>query len=130
MPQKCNKEQRKTMETIDCSQCKKQSVCCSYGAWVDLEEAKKIVTLGLKGEFYHLEKDDDFPSGYCVGTSYENEPCSFLDSDGLCSIHKIDYALKPTYCKEFPYENGQLSPFAEDLCALAKEKKARKKHKA
>lgn len=115
------------MKKIDCSKCEKQSVCCSYGAWVDLEEAKKIVPLGLKGEFYHLEKDDDFPSGYKVGTSYENEPCSFLDSKGLCSIHVIDYGLKPAYCKQFPYEDGKLSPWVKHLCAKAK--KSRKKIK-
>ena len=119
------------MKRIDCSQCKKQSVCCSYGAWVDLEEAKKIAPLGLKGEFYHLEKDDDFPSGYKVGTSYENEPCSFLNAKGLCSIHVVDYALKPSYCKQFPYEDGKLSPWAKDLCHAAKKgKRGSKKGKS
>ena len=108
------------MDKIDCSECKKQDNCCSYGAWVDVEEAKKIVALGIKGEFYHFEKDDDFPSGYKVGTSYEENPCSFLTSDGLCAIHKVDYSAKPFHCKEFPYENGKLSPFADALCLVHK----------
>jgi Fe-S-cluster containining protein len=74
----------------------------------------------LKGVFSHLEPDPDFPSGYRVGTSYGNEPCTFLDPDGLCSIHKVDIALKPVSCKEFPYENDAMSPFVGELCTLYK----------
>ena len=115
------------MEKIDCLKCKQQHVCCDFGAWVDLEEAKKILSLGLKGDFFHLEKDDDYPSGYRVGTSYEDNRCSFLTPDGLCSIHKIDYDLKPDHCKEFPYENGKLAPIADMLCSVVKSEKKKKK---
>ena len=108
------------MERIDCSKCKKASGCCETGAWVDLEQAKKILSLGLEGTFYHLEKDDDFPSGYKVGTSYEYDPCTFLTPDGLCAIHKVDYSLKPSHCKEFPYEQGRLAEFAHILCSEVK----------
>ncbi|MDD5594916.1 MAG: hypothetical protein PHY94_01600 [Candidatus Omnitrophica bacterium] len=114
---------------IDCMKCKKQHACCDFGAWVDLEEAKQILSLGLKGDFYHLERDDDFPSGFRVGTSYEDNHCSFLTKDGLCSIHKVDIKFKPAHCKEFPYEKGKLSPFADVLCLLAKPKKKIKKKK-
>jgi len=107
------------MKKIDCGKCKKQSVCCSFGAWVDLEEAKRIASLGLKGDFHHLEVDKDFPSGYRVGTSYGNTPCSFLTPQGLCAVHIVDYKFKPSHCKEFPYENKKLSPFAKVLCSLA-----------
>ncbi|MDD5347285.1 MAG: YkgJ family cysteine cluster protein [Candidatus Omnitrophica bacterium] len=113
------------MKRIDCSKCKKGSACCKFGAWVDLEEAKKILSLNLKGDFFHFEKDDDFPSGYKVGTSIEDEPCSFLTPDGLCAIHKVDYNLKPTHCKEFPYERGRLSDFADVLCLEVMPKKRR-----
>ncbi|HAH19708.1 MAG: hypothetical protein A2Y00_04290 [Omnitrophica WOR_2 bacterium GWF2_43_52] len=112
---------------INCLKCKEQNVCCDFGAWVDLEEAKKILVLGLKGDFYHLEKDKDFPSGYKVGTSWEDNQCSFLTSEGLCSIHKVDYDLKPAHCKEFPYENGKLSPLADVLCPVVKSKVKMKK---
>lgn len=111
---------RKVKEVIDCLECKTQADCCRLGAWADLEEAKKIASLGLKGEFFQLEKDEDFPSGYRIGTSFEDDPCSFLDPDGLCSIHKIDYGLKPEACKEFPYENNKLSSYAGVLCTLFK----------
>jgi len=109
-----------TKVIINCLECKSQSDCCRVGAWADLEEAKKIAALGLKGEFFQLEQDNDFPSGYRIGTSYEDKPCTFLDSDGLCSIHKIDYALKPNACKDFPYENSRLSPYADVLCTSFK----------
>ncbi|TAN60820.1 YkgJ family cysteine cluster protein [bacterium] len=106
-----------------CGRCKKKDSCCDFGVWVDLEVAKKILLLGLGGDFYHLEEDEDFPSGYKVGTSPEDNRCSFLDPDGLCAIHKVDYNLKPAYCREFPYENGKLSPEAGVLCPRAKSKR-------
>lgn len=115
------------MKAIDCIQCRQQHACCGYGVWVDLEEAKKILSLGLKGDFFHLEKDTDSPSGYRVGTSYEDNPCSFLTPAGRCAIHTADYKLKPVHCKEFPYENGKLSPFAGVLCVAVKSKKKIKK---
>ena len=115
------------MRMIDCLKCKQKNSCCDFGVWVDLEEAKKILSLRLKGDFYHLEKDKDFPSGYRVGTSYEDNHCSFLTPEGLCSIHKVDYNLKPAHCKEFPYEKGKLSPFADVLCSRVKSKRRIKK---
>lgn len=114
------------MEAIDCLKCREQHACCGFGVWVDLEEAKKILSLGLKGDFYHLEKDENYPSGYRVGTSYEDNPCSFLTPAGLCAIHQVDYALKPLHCKEFPYEKGKLAPIADLLCAVVKSKKKTK----
>lgn len=110
------KNNKITNEAIDCSKCRNQADCCRMGAWIDLEEAKKILSLGIKGDFFHLEIDKDFPSGYKVGTSYEDEQCVFQDPDGLCRIHKIDYALKPVTCKEFPYEGGKIAPIADVLC--------------
>lgn len=115
-------KKRISRENVSCVECKSPADCCRLGAWIDLEEAKKILSLGIKGDFFHLEKDKDFPSGYRVGTSYEDNPCSFLDSDGLCSIHKVDYSLKPNTCKDFPYENNKVSDFADVLCTLYKSK--------
>lgn len=105
------------MEKIDCNRCKQQHVCCETGALVDLEEAKKILDLNLDiGGFFRFEKDEDFPSGYSAATSHDDGPCSFLTEDGLCAIHKVSYDLKPTYCKQFPYEDGKIAHFAKDLC--------------
>lgn len=113
---------------IDCRKCKTQEECCQTGAWLDLEEAKKILKLKIKGgDFFHLEKDDSYPSGYATSTSVGYNPCSFLTSDGLCSIHKIDYELKPSHCKGFPYENGKLSPVAKHLCIAVKPKRKKSK---
>jgi len=122
-------KQRKE-KPINCFECKSQSDCCRFGAWLDLEEAKIISTLGLKGEFFQLERDNDFPSGFRIGTSYEDNPCTFLDPDGLCSIHKLDYKHKPKSCKEFPYENNKVSPFANYLCTLHKSQMKKRKKKA
>jgi len=113
-------KKEKKLEVIDCLKCQNQADCCRMGAWIDLEEAKKILSLGIKGDFFHLEIDKEFPSGFKVGTSYEDEPCVFQDADGLCRIHKIDYALKPVTCKEFPYENGKIAPIADVLCVQYK----------
>ena len=113
--------------TIECRDCKTQAKCCRLGAWVDLEEAKKILELGIKGgDFFHLEKDDDYPCGYRVGTSIEDEPCTFITRDGLCAIHKIDYRLKPEHCREFPYEKDKLSPIARYLCEVVKARRKKK----
>ncbi len=121
------KKNMKKINTIECHECKTQSRCCRMGAWVDLEEAKKILALGIKGgDFFHLEKDDDYPSGYRVGTSVEDEPCIFITKDGLCAIHKIDYRLKPEHCREFPYEKDKLSPIAKYLCEVVKSRRKKK----
>ncbi|MGD0336835.1 MAG: YkgJ family cysteine cluster protein [Candidatus Omnitrophota bacterium] len=119
-------KRKKTGKKIDCLKCKTQADCCRFGAWIDLEEAKRIISSGIKGDFFHLEKDKDFPSGYRVGTSYEDEQCSFLGRDGLCVIHKVDYRLKPVTCKEFPYEDNKISSFADVLCTVFKSKMRKK----
>ena len=67
-------EKQSVEENIDCMECSSQAECCRIGAWIDLEEAKKILPLGLKGEFFQLQEDSDFPSGYKIGTSYEENP--------------------------------------------------------
>jgi len=123
-------KRKKGIKVVDCCECDTQADCCRMGAWIDLEEAKRIVSSGIKGDFFHLEKDEDFPSGYKVGTSFEDEPCSFLGSDGLCAVHKVGYHLKPVTCKEFPYEDGKVSPFVDVLCTMYKKNAGRKKKKA
>lgn len=121
----------KSKNRVKCQQCKTQEKCCRLGVWVDLDEAKKILALGIKGgDFFHLEKDGDYPSGYRVGTSIEDESCTFYTPDGLCAIHKIDYSLKPSHCKEFPYENGKLSTIAKYLCVAVKARHRKKKSRS
>ena len=118
----------RSKKIVKCHECKTQEKCCRLGAWVDLGEAKKILALGIKGgDFFHLEKNENYPSGYRVGTSIEDEPCTFITRDGLCAIHKINYSLKPTHCKEFPYENGKLSSIAKYLCVAVKARRKNKK---
>lgn len=117
-------------QTVECTVCKVQEKCCRMGTWVDLDEAKKILSLGIKGgDFFHLEKDKDYPSGYRVGTSVEDGRCTFISRDGLCEIHKKNYDLKPSHCKEFPYENGRLSSIAKYLCEEVKSRHKKKTKK-
>jgi len=104
---------------INCYKCPHPAHCCQEGVSIDLEEAKKIIPLKLGGEFFHLEKDKDFPSGYRIDTSLGDQRCTFLTKDGLCSVHNISYDLKPTPCKEFPWdEDGGLSTDVESLCIV------------
>ena len=117
------------MKNIDCNKCTRMSHCCSTGAWVDLEEAKKILKLGLGGEFYHLERDGDFPSGYKIGTSIGYNACTFLTKKGLCSVHIADYGLKPKMCIEFPLEKGKPAPYLDELCIMYMEQKKRRQGK-
>lgn len=120
-------KKKKSRRLLDCDNCKTQADCCKLGAWIDLDEAKKISERGIKGEFFHLEKDTSSPSGWRIGTSYEDEKCTFLDPDGLCRVHKTDYNLKPKTCIEFPYENNKISYIAGSLCTLYKKKWAAKR---
>jgi len=119
---------KRKIKTFDCAECSQQAYCCQEGAWVDLDEALKITTLRLDGVFTNLRKDKSFPSGYKVSTSRvvtptKDSPCSFLTDDGLCSVHKVDYDLKPTFCREFPYENGKITPISRYYCLLLKRKR-------
>jgi Fe-S-cluster containining protein len=108
------------MKKINCSKCKIKGSCCRSGVWVDLEEAKNIVKLDLSGKFYDLIIDDEFPSGWKISTSSEDMFCSFLCPDGLCAIHKVNYKLKPKYCKEFPYQDGKIENYAKQYCVMLK----------
>lgn len=110
------------MEEFNCRPCPSKHNCCQEGVWVDLDEAKKILCLTLSGKFFHLEEDDGFPSGYKIATCIDDNPCSFLNRKGFCEIHKLGYALKPAYCKQFPYEDGGISSDAKYLCLLYDDK--------
>lgn len=106
----------------NCDSCKvKGFSCCQKGVWVDLENAKDIQQLDLYGKFENLQQDKEYPSGWKIHTKVNGKGCSFLTVDGLCSIHKLSYELKPEYCKEFPLENNEVKPYAFQLCVDLKE---------
>ena len=116
----------KTNKHINCLACSRPHECCQIGSWVDLDEAKKILALKIKGgNFYLLRKvkHRDFPSGYMTSTSYGMTPCTFLNKAGRCIIHIKDYRLKPVVCKEFPFEDGKLSKEVHSICAEIKKRK-------
>lgn len=89
--------------------CRACGNCCVHGVLVDLEEAKKIIAL-YGGQMHELTQDKDFPSGWRVSTSHGDTVCLYRKKN-LCSIHEN----KPFYCKEFPLEDGKISP-SIDYC--------------
>ena len=103
--------------------CNCRGECCYYGVYTDLKEHQKILekkesiirvmdssqTKNIDEWFEPIEKDNDFESGFAVGTEVVNGKCTFLDKDGLCSLQKIaiqegeyKWKYKPLYCILFP----------------------------
>jgi Fe-S-cluster containining protein len=97
--------------------------CCYYGVFADLKEAQKILSIkdkilanmdetqsqNVDGWFEEEEEDEDFESGFAVGTEVINGKCTFLDKNGLCTLQKIamqegehKWKYKPIYCVLFP----------------------------
>jgi Fe-S-cluster containining protein len=104
--------------------CQCNGECCHYGVYTDLKESEAIMAMKDKiidamdesqtkdtsVWFEKPQKDDDFESGFAVGTELYNNKCVFLDKNGLCTLqkladaegkHKWDY--KPIYCVLFPF---------------------------
>lgn len=110
--------------------CECKGECCHYGVYADLREYELITS--IKDEiipfldntqtrdaskwFEAPEKDDDFESGFAVGTELHNNKCVFLDCNGLCTLQKLaiskneySWKYKPLYCILFPltiYQNS------------------------
>lgn len=104
--------------------CKCNGECCHYGVYTDLKEHELIMSLkdkiidamdetqpkDTKVWFEEPQKDDDFESGFAVGTELYNGKCVFLDKAGLCTLQKLALAegkhhwdYKPVYCILFPF---------------------------
>jgi Fe-S-cluster containining protein len=104
--------------------CKCNGECCHYGVYTDLKEFEGIMaikdkiiakmdesqTIDIKKWFEAPQKDEDFESGFAVGTELHNGKCVFLDKAGLCSLQKLavsegrdKWDYKPVYCILFPF---------------------------
>jgi Fe-S-cluster containining protein len=104
--------------------CKCNGECCNYGVYTDLKEFESIMaikdkikdamdesqTKDEKEWFEAPQKDEDFESGFAVGTELHNGKCVFLDKVGLCTLQKLamsegkhKWGYKPTYCILFPF---------------------------
>lgn len=101
-----------------------ESICCSAGVYVDLEEKERILShreiikkylddtqVKDHARWFDAEvvDDSDFPSGKAVGTEVVDDRCVFLNKYGRCSLQiagseeKLGrWALKPFYCVAFP----------------------------
>lgn len=105
--------------SCDCS-----GECCNYGVFTDLKEYEDIMSikdkiLPLMDEsqtkdinewFEEPQEDNDFESGFAVGTEVINGKCVFLDKNGLCTLQKLamsegehKWKYKPIYCVLFPF---------------------------
>lgn len=106
-----------------CDICICSGECCYYGVYTDKSEFENIMSFKEKiisymddsqtkdadDWFEAPEKDDDFPTGFAVGTEVYNGKCVFLDKQGFCTLQKMAYAenefkwkYKPLYCILFP----------------------------
>ena len=101
-----------------------QTTCCSSGVYLDPTDRDVILQhkeeIKLKMDetqttddtvwFDNLRVDDqDFPSGYAIGTEVFNDKCVFLGKDGRCSVQLVSaekyndpWKIKPFYCIAFP----------------------------
>lgn len=94
---------------FECSSCTR---CCEQ-PWRTLIEPEKAAALdqvawerefpALAGRTLYRRVRDDDRTVYELGKG-EGVKCVFLDSDGLCIIHKkLGYDAKPNMCQQFPY---------------------------
>lgn len=104
--------------------CRCNGECCYFGVYTDLKEHETIMaikdkiidamddtqTKNTKDWFEIPQKDEDFASGFAVGTELYKGKCVFLDKAGLCTLQKLavaerkhKWAYKPTYCILFPF---------------------------
>ena len=136
-----------------CGPHKCETSCCSSGVFLD--PAERDVILDHKAEIKtkmdetqttddskwfdnKKEIDQDFPSGFAVGTDVFNDKCVFLRSDGRCSVQLLSadkyndpWKIKPFYCVAFPIciENGVLTfdDYQQDnasCCSIVTEKES------
>lgn len=103
--------------------CRCSGECCNYGVYTDLKEYEYIISIKdkilpllddsqtpeIEKWFEKPEKDEDFESGFAVGTELHNGKCVFLDKNGLCTLQKLannegehKWKYKPLYCILFP----------------------------
>jgi len=106
-----------------CDVCICSGECCYYGVYTDMKEYQQIIgikdrviqsmdetqTKDLEKWFEPPQEDDDFESGFAVGTELYNGKCVFLDKQGFCTLQKIamedgefKWKYKPLYCILFP----------------------------
>lgn len=106
-----------------CDVCICSGECCYYGVYTDYAEYENIMKMKKriiksmddsqpkdpKTWFEEPEEDEDFDSGWAVGTEVHNGKCVFLDRQGYCTLQKIameegvnKWKYKPLYCILFP----------------------------
>ena len=107
-----------------CSMGACNATCCQGGVAADVKERdailehKELILRHMEPYQEHdpaawfdeeTVEDPDYPSGYAVGTSVDDNGCVFLDNAGRCVLQKAAMAenlpkffLKPFFCVAFP----------------------------
>jgi len=106
-----------------CDICTCSGECCYYGVYTDKSDYEKILSVkekvikymdesqteDVEKWFEEPEQDNDFPSGFAIGTEVYNGKCVFLDKQGFCTLQKMaitekefKWKYKPLYCILFP----------------------------
>lgn len=113
------KKTNKSAKRVECRLCGKGK-CCREGVEVDLFEVARILKTKLdipKPWFRYLGRDKSFPSGHKFSTVIRNRRCVFQNDQMRCAV----YNIRPTYCAEFPMEDGKIAEFFRVLCHFGKE---------
>ncbi len=122
-----------------CSMGACNATCCQGGVMADLKERdaildhKDLILRYMEPYQEHdsaawfedeVVEDTDYPSGFAVGTSANDDGCVFLDREGRCVLQKAAMAenlpkfhLKPYFCVAFPItiEGGVLETDEPDF---------------
>ncbi len=113
--------------------------CCLHGVFISLPERDRILEYADRVQEVmdetqtpdtdlwfedHIEEDDDYEGGLCIGTATYNDKCAFLNRDGLCVLQLLEpelalpsgERLKPFYCRLFPLTTWYSRLEFDDMC--------------
>lgn len=92
--------------------------CCQEGVDLSKEEIRRIVAFNpvvKKPWFGKSDKIYNPEPGFEYETLLSDARCVFQAPDKRCLI----YPVRPSHCREFPFEDGKLAEYYEPLCDKA-----------
>lgn len=92
--------------------------CCKEGVELSKDEIKAIIFFNpavKKPWFRKVDKLCNPEAGSEYETVLRSGTCVFQAKDKRCIV----YPVRPSYCRQFPLEDGKLAPFYEPLCDKA-----------
>ncbi|MBU2540982.1 MAG: YkgJ family cysteine cluster protein [Candidatus Omnitrophica bacterium] len=103
--------------TAECNGCR-SGACCTDGVELSKQEMARIQAFNpnlKKPWFRKTPKIHESAPGFEYETRIRQGRCVFLSSDRLCAI----YPVRPSNCREFPLEDGEIAEFYKLLCDKA-----------